>query len=107
MRRDETFPQTLLEIDGTMGTLRPETGYRLINDRSGDWQVRDVSPPLLSWAERPWHTIQESVALIQQDFVDCLHEGRVPETFGRANLRALALVEAAYGSARDGSRVRP
>ena len=106
-RREETFPQTLIEIDGTEGTLRVEAGYRLVVDRRGDRQVRDVSPSLLPWAERPWHNIQESVALIQQDFVACLREGRVPETSGRDNLATLALVEAAYASARDGSRVRP
>lgn len=38
--------QTLLEIDGTVGTLRLQPGYRLIIDRSGSRQARDVSPPL-------------------------------------------------------------
>ena len=37
----------------------------------------------------------------------CLREGRAPGTSGRDNLATLALVEAAYASARDGSRVRP
>lgn len=70
-------------------------------------QVRDISAPLFRWAEPPWRDIQESVALIQQELIDCLREGRVPETSGRDNLRTLALVEAAYASARDGSRLRP
>lgn len=104
-RSPETFPETLIEIDGQRGTLRLEAGYRLVIQRQGSSETRDVAPPLLPWAERPWHNIQESVQLIQQHFVDCLSEGREPETSGRDNLRTLALVEAAYASARDGSRV--
>ncbi|WP_265501625.1 Gfo/Idh/MocA family protein [Paracoccus beibuensis] len=103
-RTPETFPETLLEIDGDKGTLRLDAGYRLIIQRDGE-DARDVAPPLLPWAERPWHNIQESVQIIQQHFVDCLREGREPETSGRDNLRTLALVEAAYASARDGSRI--
>lgn len=104
-RLPETFPQTLLEIDGDLGTLRLDAGYRLVIQRGGAEDVRDVSPPLLPWAERPWHNIQESVRDIQQHFVDCLREGRLPETSGHDNLKTLALVEAAYASARDGSRI--
>lgn len=103
-RTPETFPETLLEIDGENGTLRLDAGYRLVIQRDGE-TVREVAPPLLPWAERPWHNIQESVQIIQQHFVDCLRDGRQPETSGRDNLRTLALVEAAYASARDGSRV--
>jgi len=101
-RRDpETFPETLLEIDGTEGTLRLDAGYRLTIQSGGKSETRDVSPPVLPWAERPWHNIQESVAIIQQHFVDCLREGRVPETSGADNLNTLALVEAAYLSAAE------
>ncbi|GGF55003.1 Predicted dehydrogenase [Mameliella alba] len=104
-RMPETFPETLLEIDGTEGFLRLDAGYRLTIQRDGQEEVRDVSPPVLPWAERPWHNIQESVALIQQHFVDCLAAGRTPETSGADNLRTFALVEAAYLSAAEGRNV--
>ncbi|MFN3274799.1 MAG: Gfo/Idh/MocA family protein [Paracoccus sp. (in: a-proteobacteria)] len=104
-RSPETFPETLLEIDGDQGTLRLDAGYRLVIQNGGAEDVRDVAPPLLPWAERPWHNIQESVQIIQGHFVDCLRTGRAPETSGRDNLQTLALVEAAYASARDGSRI--
>ncbi len=103
-RQPETFPETLLEIDGTLGTLRLEAGYRLIVQTEGAVQT-DVSPPLLTWAERPWHNIQESVQIIQQHFVDCLAAGAVPATCGVDNLKTLALVEAAYLSAATGKTV--
>lgn len=103
-RQPETFPETLLEIDGDKGTLRLDAGYRLVVQSEGE-TITDVSPPLLPWAERPWHNIQESVQVIQQHFVDCLRTGREPETSGRDNLRTLALVEAAYTSAEAGTRI--
>lgn len=104
-RSPETFPETLLEIEGDAGTLRLDAGYRLTVQSGGAEEVRDVSPPLLPWAARPWHNIQESVQIIQQHFVDCIRQGRQPETSGRDNLRTLALVEAAYASAEAQSRI--
>ncbi|CAM3277670.1 Gfo/Idh/MocA family oxidoreductase [Paracoccus nototheniae] len=104
-RLPETFPETLIEIDGDRGSLRLEAGYRLVIQTETAEEVRDVAPPLLPWADRPWHNIQESVQIIQSHFIDCLREGRQPETSGRDNLQTLALVEAAYASARDGSRI--
>ncbi|TMV35170.1 gfo/Idh/MocA family oxidoreductase, partial [Thioclava sp. BHET1] len=73
-RQPETFPETLLEIDGTAGNLRLDAGYQLVIQADGEAR-RDVSPPVLPWAERPWHNIQESVFLIQQHFRDCLRQG--------------------------------
>ena len=64
-----------------------------------------MAPPVLPWAERPWHNIQESVALIQQHFIDCLRAGCAPETSGDDNLKTFALVEAAYLSAAEGRTV--
>lgn len=104
-RTPETFPETLLEIDGDLGSLRLDAGYRLVIQRDGDQTLRDVAPPVLPWASRPWHNIQESVQIIQQHFVDCLCAGGVPETSGQDNLKTLALVEAAYVSAREGTRI--
>ena len=65
----------------------------------------DASPRLLPWASRPWHNIQESVQAIQQHWVDCLRDGREPATSGRDNIKTLALVEAAYASARSRATV--
>ena len=64
----------------------------------------DAAPPLLPWAERPWHNIQESVLAIERHFAECLRDGREPETSGADNLKTLALVYAAYDSAADGGR---
>jgi predicted dehydrogenase len=97
----EQFPETLVEIDGSEGTIRLRQGYRLaVSGRSGNAE-RDVSPPLLPWASKPWHNVQESVASIQQHWVDTLSAGREPDTSGADNLKTFALVQAAYQGAES------
>ncbi|MBZ9771709.1 Gfo/Idh/MocA family protein [Mesorhizobium sp. CO1-1-8] len=95
----EPFPETLIEIDGSDGTIRLAQGYRLTVTGKSGTAVTDVSPPLLPWASRPWHNIQESVVAIQQHWVDCLVKGVQPATSGADNLKTFALVEAAYAGA--------
>jgi predicted dehydrogenase len=101
----EPFPETLIEIDGSAGSIRLNQGYELVVVNSRDVARRDVSPPLLPWASRPWHNIQESVQAIQQHWIDCLRKSAEPETSGRDNVKTLALVEAAYQSAKTRARV--
>ena len=102
----EPFPETLIEIDGSDGTIRLAQGYRLTVTGKSGTAITDVSPPLLPWASRPWHNIQESVAAIQQHWVDCLAEGKEPATSGADNLKTFALVEAAYLGAASHEPVR-
>ena len=101
----EAFPQTLLEVDGSGGTLRLGAGYGMtVTTPDGSRHV-DLSPPLLPWASRPWHNIQESVRAIQTHWAECLRSGRETLTSGRDNLHTLALVEAAYQGAASGGTV--
>lgn len=104
-RAVDSFPETSIEIDGAFGSIHLTPGYRMVvTDRTGSETV-DVSPPLLPWAARPWHSIQESVLAIQSHWVDCLRSGCEPATSGRDNLATVALVEAAYESAAAGGPV--
>ncbi|MBB6408757.1 Gfo/Idh/MocA family protein [Mesorhizobium sangaii] len=95
----EPFPETMIEIDGTDGTIRLVQGYQLTVTGKSGTRVTDVSPPLLPWTSRPWHNIQESVVAIQQHWVDCLAKRTEPATSGADNLKTFALVEAAYAGA--------
>ncbi len=104
-REPETFPESLIEIDGDAGTLRLDAGYQLSLQSEAGTQVHDLSPPVLPWASRPWHNIQESVLTIQKHFIDCVSARTEPETSGADNLSTLALVEAAYLSAAEGRMV--
>ena len=101
----DPFPETLIELDGTEGSIRLYQGYRLEVITSSGTTVSDVSPKLLSWASRPWHNIQESVFAIQQHWVDKLASNEETSTSGADNLKTFALVEAAYDSAANGNRI--
>ncbi len=95
----EPFPETLIEIDGTEGSIRLSQGYELQVTNTEGTVNTDVAPTLLSWASRPWHNIQESVFAIQQHWIDSLKAGSESSTSGTDNLKTFALVEAAYESA--------
>jgi predicted dehydrogenase len=101
----EPFPETLIEIDGTEGSIRLSQGYHLEVTGKNGTEVSDVSPTLLSWASRPWHNIQESVYAIQQHWAERLAAGGETSTSGADNLKTFALVEAAYDSAASGQTV--
>lgn len=101
----EPFPETLLRIEGTEGTIELLQGYRLVLTGPGRREERSVDAPLLPWAERPWHVVQDSVLAIQRHWVDCLREGREPATSGADNLRTLELTFGAYDSAESGQAV--
>ncbi|QKV18534.1 Gfo/Idh/MocA family protein [Oricola thermophila] len=102
----ENFPETLIEVDGSHGTVRLGADYRLQVHNGSGTRETDVSPPLLPWAEKPWHNIQESVFNIERHFADCLSRDIEPETSGEDNLKTLALVYAAYRSAEEGGRMQ-
>ncbi len=102
---EEPFPETFVEIDGDKGTLRLGKDYRLTVHGPEGTVESVVAPNLLPWASRPWHNIQESVALIQKHWIERLAAGREPDTSGRDNLKTFALVEAAYLSAERGGTV--
>jgi predicted dehydrogenase len=99
---EELFPQTLLEIDGSRGTIRLSANFELTIHSDGVTDKQRVAPVLHDWASRPWHNIQESVYSIQKHWVECLASQRVPETSGQDNLKTMALVAAAYQSAAGG-----
>ena len=70
----EPFPETLVEIDGSDGSIRLGQGYQMVVTTPQGVEARDVAPTLLPWATRPWHNIQESVLAIQSHWVECLRQ---------------------------------
>jgi predicted dehydrogenase len=102
---EEQFPETLVEIDGSEGTIRLLKDYKMVVHGKAGTERRSVEPNLLAWATRPWHNVQESVALIEKHWIECLAAGKEPDTSGQDNLKTFALVEAAYLSAETGRTV--
>jgi predicted dehydrogenase len=103
----DPFPQLLLQIEGSRGSLRIDPGYRMTVLGAGEATVEDVSPGMLPWSTPPWHGTQESVQRIQEQFVRCLRDGSTPETSGEDSLKTYGLVFGAYQSAASGQAVSP
>ncbi len=103
----DPFPETLIEVEGTAGTLHLKRDFRLELHMDGKAEVCEVAPNVPSWADPQWALVQESVLNTQAHFIDCLCSGNEFQTSGRDNLRTFALVEAAYASAASGQPTVP
>ena len=105
--KPDTFPQTLVHIEGTRGGIRLVEGYRMLVTSDGETSETDVSAPPLPWTIPPWHTAQQSVQTTQVHWVESLRNRTAPQTSGEDNLRTYALVVAAYRSAAERRAVAP
>jgi D-apiose dehydrogenase len=98
----DTYPQTLVTLEGTAGTITLTADYRLeVVSRGVVTQERLVIPDH-GWTSEPWNAIQDSVYSIQRHWVECLDSGATPETSGRATLDLLDVTLGAYASAESG-----
>jgi predicted dehydrogenase len=105
----ELFPQTLIHLDGTEGSLDLGPDYRLTRTaRDGAVLERvEVTIARYPWSTPQFEAVQESVAAIQRHWVECLAAGKEPETSGADNLHTLDLVHGAYLAAASGESYRP
>lgn len=101
----DPFPQTLVRVEASKGTVTLNQGYQMIVSQNGQSELHDVSPTIYAWAEQPWAIVQESVVNIQQHWVDCLRSNQQPATSGADNLKSLELTFLAYESARKGKAI--
>jgi D-apiose dehydrogenase len=105
-RMPDVFPETLLEIEGPKGAIVLKPGSVLDVTIEGKTTTYDVDAPVLRWAERPWHIIQESVLATCDHMLEALRAGRVADTSAMDNVRTFGLVEASYEAASSGRSVR-
>jgi predicted dehydrogenase len=100
-RSPDPFPETLVEIEGPLGSIVVDTGCRMTLTSDGQTSETDIGAPLLSWTSHPWHVSQEGALGACRHFLDCLQRGVTTETSGADNLRSYALVDAAYRAAAE------
>jgi D-apiose dehydrogenase len=100
-RIPDVFPETLLEVEGPKGAIILKAGSVLEVTSGGRMTTHDVDAPVLPWAERPWHIIQESVLATCAHMLDALEAGRAADTSAEDNVRTYTLVEAAYAAAES------
>lgn len=105
-RMPDVFPETLIEIEGPKGAIILKPGSVLEVTVNGKMSTYDVDAPVLRWAERPWHIIQESVLATCEHMLEAVRAGRAADTSAQDNVRTFGLVEAAYEAAGSGRSVR-
>ena len=106
-RLPDSFPETLIEIEGRLGALVLKVGPVMELTVNGSMIATEVDAPLLDWAERPWHIVQESVFATCSHMLAAVRVGREADTSANDNLKTFALGEAAYEAAATGKAVRP
>lgn len=98
-RVPDSFPETLLEVEGERGAIVTRMGNIVEVTIDGKMTAYDEDPEVLPWAARPWHVAQESVLATCRHMLEAVQAGRPAATSATDNLRTFALVEAAYEAA--------
>jgi len=106
-RTDDAFPETLLEIEGSQGSIIMKKGELMAVRTQGLSFEEHVGTPLLAWTTRPWHVSQEAARNTCRHMLERVRAGVPADTSGDDNLKTYALVEAAYESAATHKSVRP
>ncbi len=106
-REPDVFPETMLEIEGTTGSVVLSQNLTMSVTENGKTKSEAVGSPLLPWTSHPWHVSQEAVVHANAHFLDAFANGRDADTSGADNLKTFALVEAAYEAAETHVSVRP
>lgn len=95
----ECFPQTLVFIEGSQGSLELLPDYWIhTTTKEGTTAVR-CAPHHYSWADPAYDVVHSSIVPCQANILSGLRGDRA-ETTGEDNLKTLKLVYAAYDSAR-------
>jgi D-apiose dehydrogenase len=106
-RVPDTFPETLLEIEGDCGAILLHPGNRLAVTSRGVMTEETVHLPPLAWGHPRWMASQIAVLETNRDLLRSFRGGHDPETSVADNLKTYALVDAAYAAAARSMAVEP
>lgn len=102
----ESFPQTLLFVEGEQGSLILEPDYWLRVTTSAGTESQQVAPTMYPWIDPAYAVVQSSIVPCNESFLHTLNGRRLDETratTGVDNFETLRLVFAAYESASSGT----
>ena len=96
----ETFPQTLVLVEGELGSLHLTHDFELkLTTRTGTRSI-DVSPVRYHWADPAYAVVHSSIVNCNADILKGLRGGNA-ETTGDDNFKTVRLVWACYESAES------
>lgn len=100
-RLPDIFPETRIELEGTRGSILLRAGSALEMTVDGKLTKEDADAPVLHWAERPWHIVQESVHATCAHILDRLRAGKPADVSAEDNVKTFELCEASYTAASE------
>ncbi len=106
LREEELFPQTLVRIEGTLGTVEVAAGHIVKLTTKTGTVVERVDPKVYPWADPAYALVHASIVDINRDFRDALLGKGKAETDASDNLKTMRLVYDAYESASNGHVIR-
>lgn len=106
-RLPDFFPATIMEIEGTEGAIRLLGDFTIEVTANGKVSAQDGDAPVLHWAERPWHVVQESVLRTCEHIYRKYRAGEPADVSAADNIKTYALCEAAYTAADTGRATKP
>lgn len=106
-RLPDPFPQVLLELEGTNGSIVVTADQEIKVTANGVSRTVSVAPELAPWMERPWNVIQDSVVRTCQHILEAYRANRLPSVSAADNVKTIALCDAAYRAAATTGTVAP
>lgn len=97
----ETFPQTLITVEGSEGSIRLLHDYEIRVTTRSRTVVTRAQPKHYSWADPEYAVVHASIVDCNRDILESMQGRKMAETTGSDNLKTIRLVHAAYRSARE------
>ena len=102
----ECFPQTLVFVEGPLGSIEVTDDYWLRVTTKKGTHSRRHAPPRYAWADPRYDVAQSSMVACHRDLLAALRGEGSGETTGADNLKTMELVFGAYDSAKKDAVVR-
>lgn len=99
---EEVFPQTLVRLEGTLGTAEICAGHVLKVTTDRGTISEKAEPIAYAWADPAYALVHASIVEINRNFRDALQGKGVAETDAQDNFKTMQLVYDAYESAVTG-----
>jgi predicted dehydrogenase len=96
----EFFPQTLVFVEGPLGSIEITGDYWLRVTNKKETRSRRHPPPRYAWANPQYDVAHASIVDCHRNLLGALRGEHQAETTGADNLKTLELVFGAYDSAR-------
>jgi len=102
---DDCFPQTLVSVEGTEGSINLSENFRLTIIKSDGVVETAVAIPQYKWAHPDYAVVHAALVPCNKDLLSAIAGQSESDNRADLNLETLRLVHAAYHSASSGNAI--